>query len=179
MRGPARAEIELARGDDEALASRLADGPADNATLARLRGQVALNHHDGEAALRFFRLSDAAESNYGETIYGIAQALRLLGNRAAAEPYARRVEAQRVLIREHLTKPNDNHESKAAFYCRLASECEAAGYVPEARAWYRLAIVADAFQVQAHEALARLNSSNLKPDEAARPASAEKISKTN
>jgi thioredoxin-like negative regulator of GroEL len=174
-----RAEIELARGDEEALKALLADGPADHPTLARLRGQMALNRGDGEAALKFFRLSDAAEPNYGETVYGIAQALRLLGDRAAAEPYARRVEAQRVLIREHLTVIDDNHDSKPVFYCRIASECEAAGYVPEARAWYRLAIIADVFQVQAHEALSRLNSSSPGPDTSARSAPAEKTSKTN
>jgi tetratricopeptide (TPR) repeat protein len=153
-----RAEIELARGDEETIRAILADGPPDHATLARLRGQVALNRHDGEAALRFFRLSDAAESNYGETLYGIAQALRLLGDRAAAEPYARRVEAQRVLIREHLANLADNRDSKAALYCRLASECEAAGYLPEARAWYRLAVIADPTYVPAQNALAHSSS---------------------
>ncbi len=73
----------------------------------------------------------------------------------------------------------DKNDSKAAFCCRLASECEAAGYLPEARAWYRLAIIDDALNTQAQEALFRLSSSNLGTDGASRPTVGESLSKTN
>ena len=152
-----RAEVEFDRGDTEALTALLADGPSDHPKLARLRGQVALNRNDGPAAVRSFRLSDAAEPNHGETLYGLAQALRLVGDRAEAERYSRRVAAQRA-FRDHLTTLANDHDSKATFCCRLASECEAAGYLPEARAWYRLAIIDDALNRQAQEAVSRLAS---------------------
>jgi hypothetical protein len=139
---------------------------------------VALNRQDGPSAVRFFRLSDAAEPNHGETLYGLAQALRIVGDRAAAEPYARRAAAQRT-FRDHLNNLNDNHDSKAVFCCRLASECEAAGYLPEARAWYRLAVIADPSQVQAQEALLRLSSTGSGPDGATRPTASANFSKTN
>ena len=85
-----RAEIEFDRGDLEAATSLLAEGPRDHPKLARLRGHLALNRQDGAKAVRCFRLSDAAEPNHGETLYGLAQALRVVGDRVAAEPYARR-----------------------------------------------------------------------------------------
>ena len=79
-----RAEIEFDRGDMEAVTRLLADGPRDHPKLARLRGQLALNRQDGAEAVRCFRLSDAAEPNHRETLYGLAQALRIVGDRDAA-----------------------------------------------------------------------------------------------
>jgi tetratricopeptide (TPR) repeat protein len=150
-----RAEIEFDRGDLDAVEALLAEGPVDHPKLARLRGQVALGRNDGPAAVRDFRLSDQAEPNHSETLYGLAQALRMVGDREAAEPYGRRATALRA-FRDHLNNLNDKPSSQAAFCCRLAAECEAAGYLPEARAWYRLAITDDPLHLPAQEALARL-----------------------
>ncbi len=157
-----RAEIAFDRGDMEVVKGLLADGPPDHPRLARLRGQMALNRQDGAEAVRCFRLSDAAEPNHAETIYGLAQALRVVGDRAAAEPYARRAEAQRKL-RDHLTNLTANREPRPIVCCRLASVCEAAGYLAEAQAWYRLAIAFDPTNQQAQRALFRLTSSGLTP----------------
>jgi tetratricopeptide (TPR) repeat protein len=173
-----RAEVEFDRGNLEEVTALLADGPADHPKLARLRGQVALNRQDGPSALKFFRLSDAAEPNHGETLYGLAQALRIVGDRAAAEPYSRRASAQRA-FRDQLTNMTDNHDSKAVFCRRLASECEAAGYLLEARAWYRLAVIADPSDVEAQESVLRLSSTGSRPEGTARPSASANISKTN
>jgi tetratricopeptide (TPR) repeat protein len=154
-----RAEIEFDRGDMEAVSRLVADGPPDDPKLARLRGYLALNRHDGAEAVRCFRLSDAVEPNHGETLYGLAQALRVVGDRAGAEPYARRAEAQRVL-RDHLTNLGANREPRPVVCCRLALDCESAGYVPEARAWYHLATAYDPTNQQAQRALFRLDSSD-------------------
>ncbi len=153
-----RAEIEFDRGDMEVVGRLLAEGPLDHPKLARLRGHLALNRNDGPEAVRCFRLSYAAEPNHGETLYGLAQALRVVGDRAAAEPFARRAEAQRVL-RDHLTNLATNREPRPIVCCRLAQDCESAGYFPEARAWYRLAIAFDPLNQQAQAALLRLAAS--------------------
>jgi tetratricopeptide (TPR) repeat protein len=153
-----RAEIEFDRGDMEAATSLLAGGPQDHPKLARLRGQLALNRQNGSEAVRCFRLSDAGDPNHGETLYGLAQALRVVGDRAAAQSYARRADAQRVL-RDHLTNLAANREPRPVVCCRLAADCESAGYLPEARAWYRLAIAYDPTNQQAQGALFRLTSS--------------------
>jgi tetratricopeptide (TPR) repeat protein len=158
-----RAEIAFDRGDMEAVASLLADGPRDHPKLARLRGQLALNRQDGAEAVRWFRLSDAAEPNHGETNYGLAQALTAVADRTAAEPYARRAAAQRVL-RDHLTNMAANREPRAIVCCRLAADCQAVGYLAEARAWYRLAIANDPTNEQAQRALFRLTSSSPEPE---------------
>ena len=157
-----RAEIEFDRGDMEAVSRLLGEGPLDHPKLARLRGHLALNRNDGAEAVHCFRLSDAAEPNNGETLYGLAQALRAVGDRAAAEPYARRAEAQRVL-RDHLTNLAANREPRPIVCCRLALDCETAGYLPEARAWYGLAIAYDPMNQQAQAALLRLASSGPAP----------------
>ncbi len=142
--------------------SLLAEGPRDHPKLARLRGQMALNRQDGAEAVRCFRLADAAEPDNGETLYGLAQALRVVGDRSAAQPYARRAEAQRRL-RDHLTNLAANREPRPIVCCRLASDCESAGYLAEARAWYRLAIAKDPTNQQAQRALFRLTSSGPAP----------------
>lgn len=158
-----RAEIEFDRGDMPAAARFLADGPTDHPRLARLRGQLALNRHDGAEAVRCFRLADAAEPNDGETLYGLAQALRVVGDRDAARPYARRAEAQRVL-RDHLTNLASNREPRPVVCCRLAADCQAAGYLAEAQGWYRLAIAYEPTNRQAQQALFRLTSSVPAPE---------------
>jgi hypothetical protein len=153
----ARAEIELDRGNLDAAASLLADGPETHAKLARLRGRLALNRHDATSALRSFRLADAAERNHWETLFGLAQALRLVGDPAAAEPYARRAEAHRALrdLTIHIAEPG---EPPTIVSCRVAAACEAAGYVPEARAWYRFALSRDPLHEPAQKALFRLSA---------------------
>jgi tetratricopeptide (TPR) repeat protein len=157
-----RAEIEFDRGNSAASAQLLADGPEKHAKLARLRGRLALNRGDGPAAVRFFRLSDSLEPNESETIYGLSRALRLSGDSAAAEPFARRVDAHRSL-RDELSKTEDASEPKTILCCRMASLCESAGYLPEARGWYRLAISIDPFQEDAQRALFRLSASGVIP----------------
>jgi tetratricopeptide (TPR) repeat protein len=153
-----RAEVEFARGDLDAVARLVAGPPENHAKLARLRGRLALNRQEGNAALRFFRLSDAVEPNRFETIYGLAQALRQTGDRAAAAPYAQRADAHRAL-RGLLGRSVDADEPKEALSMRMASACEAAGYVPEARAWYRLATSLDPLDERAQQALYRLSAS--------------------
>ena len=158
-----RAEIEFDRGDMDAVGSLLKEGPRDHPKLARLRGQVALNRQNGAEAVRCFRLSEVAEPNDGETLYGLAQALRVVGDKAAAEPYARRAEAQRVL-RDNLTNLASNREPRPIVCCRLATVCETAGFLDEARAWYRLAIAYEPTNQQAQRALYRLTSTKPKSE---------------
>lgn len=153
-----RAEIEFDQGNLETVSSLLAGGPPDHPVLARLRGQIALNRQNAAEAIRWFRLSDAADPNHSQTVYGLAQALRMAGDRAAAQACSRRADAQRAL-RDHLTNVAANRESRPTLCCRLAADCEAAGYLPEARAWYRLAIAYDPTNQQAQRSLYRLTSS--------------------
>jgi tetratricopeptide (TPR) repeat protein len=156
----ARAEIELDRGDLGAAASLLSEGPEKHAQLARLRGRLALAQRDGPAAVRWFRIADAAEPNHWETLYGLAQALRLAGETAAAEPYARRADAHRNLRDLTLLHIAEKGEPTPLVACRVATACEAAGYLPEARAWYQFALRYDPFHEQAQKALFRLSATD-------------------
>ncbi len=85
----AKARLAIDRGDMAAAEKLLAEGPEDHPQLARLRGKLDLRRRDAEAALRHFRTSDAAEPYNRDTIFGIAQALRLAGKTDEAAPYVK------------------------------------------------------------------------------------------
>ena len=133
-----RAEIEFDRGDMEAVTSLLADGPQDHPearTAPRTPGLESPGRRGGGPMLPPLRRGRAEPRR---DPLRSCPGTEIVGDRAAAEPYARRAEAQRVL-RDHLTNLAANREPRPVVCCRLASECESAGYLPEARAWYRLA----------------------------------------
>jgi Flp pilus assembly protein TadD len=136
----------------------LSEGPNDHPGLARLRGRLALVRRDGPAAVRHYRVADAAEPNDRETLYGLGHSLLLVGDAAAAEPYlraARAHDALGVLVqRAALAKePVD-----PALLRSLGAACEAAGKPAEARAWYQLSLVRAPLEPEAQRALKRLGS---------------------
>jgi tetratricopeptide (TPR) repeat protein len=154
----ARAEIELDRGNLSAAASLLAEGPEKHIRLARLRGRLALILGDGPKAVRCLRVADELEPNHWETLYRLAQALRLVGDRAAAESYTRRSDAHRRLRDLTLLHIAEKDEPTPLVACRVAAACEAADYLPEARAWYQFALRYDPFNEKAQKALFRLST---------------------
>ena len=56
-----RVQLAMDRGDFAAAEALLAGGPDDHPGLARLRGQLALQRREGEAAARQFRIAVAAD----------------------------------------------------------------------------------------------------------------------
>jgi tetratricopeptide (TPR) repeat protein len=151
-----RAMLALDRNEPAAAQALLADGPTDHAELALLRGRLALSQNDPDTALRHFRLAEAADPEQRDTVFYLGLALRKVGDEAAAKPYvekARRFDQLNALVQRASTKDgrDDPHLS-----LDLGAACEAVHRIPEARAWYRVAIARDPFDADAQKALYRL-----------------------
>ncbi len=126
--------------------------------MARLRGKVALAHHDGRAAVRHFRAAIAAQPDDRDTVFGLGTALALAGERALALPFLRDAQAHDTLgaLLTRAANPA-NHRDPAALRA-LGAACEAIRRLPEARAWYSLAVQTDPLDNEAQKALYRLRS---------------------
>ena len=151
-----RARIALDRGDDRAVEAILAGGPADHPELARLRGQFALAHRDGPAAVRHFRAAYAALPDDRDTVFGLGTALALVGDHAAAAPFLRDSKAYDTLGALLTRAANPANHNDAALMRALGAACEAVHRLPEARAWYNLAVQTNPLDEEAQKALYRL-----------------------
>jgi tetratricopeptide (TPR) repeat protein len=150
-----RAETELDRGNLTTAAALLKDGPKDHAKLALLRGRVAVSRGDLPAAVGFFRIADSAWPNNRTTLYALGQALSRTGDSSSAEVAVRK--AGRLQdVHDQLGRVREGNETKAQIARRLAALCESARLLPEARAFYRLAIAADPLDSEAQRGLFRL-----------------------
>ncbi len=159
-----RARIALDRGDDPAAEAILAGGPADHPELARLRGRFALAHRDGPAAVRHFRAAYAVEPDDRDTIFGLGTALALVGDRAAAAPFLRDAKAFDTLGALLTRAANPANHRDPALIRALGAACEAAHRLPEARAWYNVAVQINPLDDEAQKALHRLKVREAPPD---------------
>jgi tetratricopeptide (TPR) repeat protein len=151
-----RARIALDRGDDRAAKAILAEGPADHAELARLRGQLALAHGDGPAAVRNFRAAYAALPDDRYIVFGLGTALAFVGDHAAAAPFLRDSKAYDTLGALLTRAANPASHNDAGLMRALGAACESVHRLLEARAWYNLAVQANPLDEDAQRALYRL-----------------------
>jgi predicted Zn-dependent protease len=151
-----RIQIAMDRGDFAAAESALVDGPKDNAELARLGGQLALQRRDGRLALEHFRVALDAEPTDRVALAGMATALRLVGQPDAAQPFlesaARHDQLWQLVARAATTE--GERDPKIPHQLGLA--CAAAGRQKEARAWLRLAIQRDPLDAVGQQVLFEL-----------------------
>jgi tetratricopeptide (TPR) repeat protein len=151
-----RVRVALDKGDAETAETLLAKGPPDHPELARFRGRIALSKRDGPGALKAYKLAYQADPDHRDSIHGVAQALEMTGDSAAAKPLfelARKHDALNTLVQRISGK-----EGRADPTIRraLGSACEAIGRIPEAQAWYQLAIEEDPLDTDSQKALFRL-----------------------
>jgi tetratricopeptide (TPR) repeat protein len=151
-----RARIALEAGDQRAAASLLAEGPADHPALAVLRGRLALHLRDVPGAIQQFRTALAREPHHRDALFGLGRALKLSGQAAAAEHWQKAALAQDALdnrLQSLALRPGSDDPATCS---TLGDLCEAAGRLPEARAWYRLAIATNPLDLRSQQALFRL-----------------------
>jgi tetratricopeptide (TPR) repeat protein len=153
-----RARIALDEGDLAAAEAIVARGPDEHPELAELRGEMALRRRDGPAAAAWFRRALAARPDHRSCLSGLAQALRLSGQAQAAEPVqmlVRRHDALIELVRRaaEMTSRDDPELLRG-----LGAACEALQFLPEARAWYDLALARDPLDTRTQIALHRMRN---------------------
>jgi tetratricopeptide (TPR) repeat protein len=151
-----RARIALDQGDDRRADAILSGGPADHVELAQLRGQFALAHRDAPAAVRHFRAAYAASPDNRDTVFGLGTALALVGDQAAAAPFLRDAKSYDTLAALLTRAANPASQTDAALLRALGAACESVHRLPEARAWYNLAVQINSLDEDAQKALYRL-----------------------
>lgn len=157
--GDARAlRIELAfnLGRYDEAERLLAAAPEDHPRIARLRGAMALQRRDLDAAIRHFRAALSAEPYDRVSPMHLAQALRLKGDIAAAESLMDRVRKLNHLYNLIVRVRSPRRENRASDLAELGNACADAGLVDEARGWYSLAIGVNPLDGAAQQALHRL-----------------------
>jgi tetratricopeptide (TPR) repeat protein len=148
--------IALARMRLDEVRSLLSEGPAEHVGLALLRGKLAIRMEDAAAAARQFRIVLGEDPTNCEALQGLSLVLMQLGDRQAAAVAQKQVE-QRFRLSSLLTKlkTNDIRHDKALL-TQVGAACENLGQVPEARAWYRLALAEDPLDPAIQKCLYRL-----------------------
>jgi predicted Zn-dependent protease len=134
----------------------LASAPANHPRISRLRGEMAMRHHDLDAAIKHFRAALSAEPYDRVSPMQLAQALKLKGDSAGAEVYLDRVGRLNRLYNLIIRIRSPGRENQVADLAELGRACEEAGLPDEARGWYTLAISIDPLNQAAQEALFRL-----------------------
>jgi tetratricopeptide (TPR) repeat protein len=153
----ATARILLDRGQVDRAQAVLASGPADHPALAQLRGRLALSQGD-QAAEGHYRAALAASPSDRDALFGLGQALRLLGKPDLARTY---LEAARN--RDHLDWLIQNARSLARrddpqVLREIGDACRSVRRLPEARAWYRLALARDPLATDVQKSLFELDA---------------------
>lgn len=151
-----RASFAVERGEDEEAEGLIRNAPPDAPALAEVRARLALKRGDAEAAVAAFRQALGAKPDDRALMHGLGTALRVAGDPdAAAQCFreAERYDAISPLIARAATSAGSKDPSLPP---RLSAACAAAGRLPEALAWARLALTNDPLDREAQQAVHRL-----------------------
>ncbi len=138
----ARARLAIDRGAVDVAERMLSDGPAGHPALERLRGRLALGRGEAAAA-DHFRAALEVEPDDRDTLFGLGQSLRALGQGPQAAPYL-----EAAAARDHLEWLIQNARSSferedPKVLSALGDACLALGRLTDAQGWYRLALARD------------------------------------
>lgn len=150
-----RVQLALDRGAIAEANDLARDGPADHVRLNILRGQLAMLGRDPGRAVPFYRAALTRAPEDRDAIHGLGAALRQLGDPEAKkwlEISDRQDRLKRMIVNSVSTIRTDPR-----LFFKLGTLCQSLQRLPEARAWYRLAITRDPFDSEAQKALDRLD----------------------
>ncbi|WZP00886.1 tetratricopeptide repeat protein [Isosphaeraceae bacterium EP7] len=151
-----RAQIGQERGVGQGLEASIAGIPDGRLDLERFRGRAAMFRHDAKAAVRHFRAAHEADPHDQEALGGLARALTMSGDPAAAQPYLAAMRRYAELSKLLQEADSSTGPKPPDLMLRLGKACEAVQKLEEARAWYRLAIERDPLDSEAQKGLFRL-----------------------
>jgi tetratricopeptide (TPR) repeat protein len=151
-----RARMALGRMRLEEVRSLLAEGPAEHVRLALLRGRFAVRMHDPAAAARQFRIVLRLEPTNREALEGLSVVLEQLGDRQGADSAQKQATQWRHLTLLLQKSTVFGIRTDQTLLTQLGETCETLGQIPEARAWYRLALAQDPLDAAVQKSLFRL-----------------------
>jgi tetratricopeptide (TPR) repeat protein len=151
------------RGDAAAVESLLALGPDEHPSLELFRGRIALLHRDLPAAIHHFRKAAAASPHDRDMLFMLGDALVKAG-----EPVEGQCYAQAARDHDALFKLIDQASTQAGrqdlnLLKALGAAHQRLDLVPQAKAWYRLALTRDPINPDVQQALYRLGSATARP----------------
>ena len=151
----ARAQLALDRGDMADAEALLAGGPRKNLGLDLLRGRLAMARGNFPAAVAAYRDAVAAEANNRDAVFGLAHSLQRLGDPEAKRYLddSLRLERLESLVQRAVLSTSRNN---VGLIRDLGAACAAVDRLPEARAWYQIAIAMNPLDTEAQEALFKL-----------------------
>ncbi len=154
----ARVLLAMDRHQVDLAEDLLAKGPLDDPDLARIRGRIALARRNGPEAVRYFQIAYEHEPTDHDTLFGLISAYGLVGDADAASALrqeAKRLEDFNNLVQRAATPSAANDVN---LVMELGEACASLGLIPEARAWYKIAIARDPLDAASQQALFRLNA---------------------
>jgi tetratricopeptide (TPR) repeat protein len=138
-----RAHIALSRMRMDEVRLLLESGPTEHVGLALLRGQVAVRINDRLTAARQFRIALSHDPTNHEALQGLALVLKQLGDREAAASIQEQLDQWHFLTTLLQKSRTFEIRTDKTLLTQLAQTCAALNQIPEARAWYRLALAQD------------------------------------
>ncbi len=137
------ARIAFDRGDVEAVESLLSNGSDDHPILQFYRGRLAILHRDLPAAIRHFRKWTAADPHDRNRLYMLGDALVKSGKHVEGETYLRAARDHQALFSLLDRASTEEGRQNLGLLKDLGAAYERVGLIPEAKAWYKLALVRD------------------------------------
>ncbi len=151
-----RVWLALDRNDEELAESLLADAPENVPDLDRLIARRALARGDGKTALKHYRSAYKAQPDNRDNAFGLGQALVMTGDPVLAAPFlelAKDHDELGTLVQRAATPEG---RKDVTLLKALGAACEKVNRLPEARAWYNLAIQENALDNDVQKALFRI-----------------------
>lgn len=152
-----RVMILMDRREEDRAEELLRQGPPDDPELARLRGRSALARRDGAEALRYYRIAYEHERDNRDAVFGLIHSYELIGQPEQAVPLRREAEALEAFNSLVQRMSTAEGRQDPAFIDQAARACDRAGFIPEARAWLKLAVARDPTDAAAQQALYLFN----------------------
>jgi tetratricopeptide (TPR) repeat protein len=146
------------RGRYDEAERLIAGAPERHPRLARIRGEMALRRHDIDGAIRHFKQALSDEPYDRVSPMQLAQALRLKGDKAAADAYLAGVQRLNKVYNQIVKVRNPSQGNAISDLAELGKSCEEAGLLEEARGWFTLAISVNPLDAEAQRSLARLGN---------------------
>jgi tetratricopeptide (TPR) repeat protein len=158
------ARIAHDQGDAAVVESLLALGPDDHPTLQFFRGRLALLRRDLAAAVRHFRKATAGDPHDRAKLFILGDALVKAGEPAEGKTYLRAALEHDALLELLERASTEAGRQDLNLLKALGDGYQRVGLIPEAQAWYKLALARDPIDSGVQAALYHLGPANRRPD---------------